>query len=81
VTLAYFAAAWIAGTVAAALGWDPRSVIVAGASAALFAASIALVRRRPAIAIVGLACAVLLAGAFLRFDADDSSACPPASPR
>ncbi len=69
-TLAYFAAAWFAGTVAAALGWDARSVLVAGTGAFLLVGIAAFVRRRPSAALAGLVCATLFAGAFLRFDAD-----------
>ena len=68
-TLAYFAAAWFAGTVAAALGWDARSVLVAGTGAFLLVGIAAFVRRRPSAALAGLVCATLFAGAFLRFDA------------
>ena len=69
-TLAYFAAAWFAGTVAAALGWDARPAIVAGGCFLLAVVIAALVRRRPSAASAGLVCAALFAGAFIRFDAD-----------
>jgi competence protein ComEC len=69
-TLAYFAAAWFAGTVAAALGWDTRWALAASGGL-LAIVVIALVRRRPSAALLALVCAALFAGAFLRFDADE----------
>jgi len=72
-TLAYFAAAWFAGTVAAALGWDAR-LAVAGSSVLLAATAIAaLVRRHPSAALASPVCAALFAGAFIHFDADKPS--------
>ena len=75
-TLAYFAAAWFAGTVAAALGWAERWLVVGVVVAIALAASVALVRRRPRLALLGVACAALFAGAFLRFDVDSPAAAP-----
>ena len=75
-TLAYFAAAWFFGTVAAALGWDARVVAVAGGGCLVVIAVVALVRRRPGLALLGLACAALFTGAFLRFDASEPSNVP-----
>ncbi|HUS82038.1 MAG TPA: ComEC/Rec2 family competence protein, partial [Dehalococcoidia bacterium] len=72
-TLAYFAAAWFAGTIAAALGWDARQSLAACGSALAVIAVAALVRRRPSAALLGLTCAALSAGAFLRFDASRPS--------
>jgi competence protein ComEC len=66
--LAYFAAAWFIGTVAAALGWDARASLVAGGVIFVFVSLGALLRRRPAIALVAFACAALFAGGFLRFE-------------
>jgi competence protein ComEC len=76
VTLAYFAAAWFAGTVAAALGWDERPIIVAGVVLLAALAAFVLVRRRPSTALLGFICAALFAGAFLRFDPDNASEAP-----
>ena len=72
-TLAYFAAAWFAGTVAAALGWDARWAFVGSGFLVALVAVLAFVRRRPGVALMGLACAALFAGAFFRFGADTPS--------
>lgn len=66
-TLAYFAAAWFAGTVAAALGWDERWLLLAGVAALALSIAFALIRRDLRIALLGAACVALFAGAFLRF--------------
>jgi len=68
-TLAYFAAAWFAGTVAAALGWDGHVALLAGSGSLIAVAATAFVRRRPSTALLGFTCAALFTGAFLRFDA------------
>ena len=75
-TLAYFAAAWFAGTVAAALGWDARWAFAGGCGLVALIAVAALIRRRPGVALLGVACAALFAGAFLRFDADKPADTP-----
>jgi competence protein ComEC len=74
VTLAYLAAAWFFGTVAAALGWDARWTAGAGIAACAVAVVTNLVRRRPTAALIVLACGGLFAGAFFRFDAGGTSA-------
>ncbi len=66
-TLAYLAAAWFLGTVAAALGLVPTWPLVA--AAAPVTAAIAFVQRRIDVAVIVLLCAALFAGGILRFDA------------
>ncbi len=75
-TLAYFAAAWFAGTVAAALGWDERAAMIAGAATLALAAGFGLARRQPSLALLSLACVGLFAGGFLRANPHDSAAAP-----
>ena len=66
-TLAYLAAAWFLGTVAAAIGLAPPWPLVA--VAALVTAAVALVQRRIDVALIVLLCTALFAGGVLRFDA------------
>ncbi|MGD0765296.1 MAG: DNA internalization-related competence protein ComEC/Rec2 [Dehalococcoidia bacterium] len=66
-TLAYLAAAWFLGAVAAALGLVPPWPLVAIAGVA--SAAVALAQRRIDVALVALLCAALFSGAVLRFDA------------
>ncbi len=72
-TLAYLAAAWFFGTVAAALGWDARWTAGAGMAVCGVAVVANLVRRRPTGALLVLICGGLFAGAFFRFDAGGTS--------
>jgi len=73
-TLAYLAAAWVLGTVAAALGWDLAWAVAGGA--AVLAAATALLRHNVALTLLAVLCAGLFAGGLLRFQADE----PPTQP-
>ncbi|MGA2285055.1 MAG: DNA internalization-related competence protein ComEC/Rec2 [Dehalococcoidia bacterium] len=68
-TLAYLAAAWLFGTVTAALGWDAMRTADAGIAVCSAAIVANLVQRRPRVALLALACGGLFAGAFFRFEA------------
>jgi competence protein ComEC len=71
-TLAYFAAAWFVGTAAAAFGWDERTAIMIGVAVAGLAAGLALIRRRPNLALLAAICIGLFAGGFVRANAEES---------
>ena len=73
-TLAYLAAAWVLGTVAAALGWDLAWAVAGGA--AVLAAGTALLRHNVAPALLVLLCAGLFAAGMLRFQADETPTQP-----
>jgi competence protein ComEC len=75
-TLAYFAAAWFLGTVAAALRWETRWALAGVAAVCVAVAVVALVRRGPRTALLVLVCGALFAGAFLHFDDGAASSEP-----
>jgi competence protein ComEC len=77
-TLAYFAGAWFAGTVAVALGWDGRTAVGAALASAAIAVAAGVVRRRPRLLLVSAICVALFAGGFLRAR-NDISAPPPST--